>query len=159
MKRLTALLLLVALLVPSGVAYAFDPPDQGTDNATDVILWHGDNLTIQSANLTIADLEDALAAAAQAHADTLTDSMDGISDNWLSFFIVAFILMLIFWRGGVILKALGMPVAFVYGFVTAGNADVFSPLWVAGVAIGILGLYFLYQIALEGISLLGRRKT
>lgn len=147
MKRLVAFLVFCILLIPAGVAYAYDPPSQGSDNATDVILWYSDNLTLEAVTLTIVDLEDALTTAAEAHADTVTDSMADISAKWLSFVIVAFLLWLVFWRGGVILYALGVPVAFVYGFVTAGSATVFSPLWVAGVAIGILGLYLLYQIA------------
>ena len=142
MKITFCLLLLLAVLIPANIVYAYGEPTQGTDNATDIIIWYGDNVTIESANLT-----------GEMEITGLTDTMEDISNDWLSFVIVAFLLWLFLKYGGAILYALGVPVAFTYGFVTAGSVTVFSPLWVAGVAIGIIGLYFLYNICMEAVNL------
>lgn len=73
----------------------------------------------------------------------------------LTLVLVLFITILALWQSKVILYALAVPVALVYGFTIAGEQEVYSPLWVAGLAIGLLGLYFLYLIAAEAV---GRRK-
>ena len=73
----------------------------------------------------------------------------------IAFLAFVFITILALWQNKVILYALAAPVNIVYGFVTASEQEVYSPLWVAGVAIGILGLYFLYQI---GADVFGRKK-
>ncbi len=141
MKLTLCLIMLLALMVPVGTAYAFDAPNQGTDNATDVVLWHGDNLTIESATIS-GDIEVV----------GLIDSIEDIAADFLAFLIVAFLLVIIFKYGNTILYALGVPVSFVYGFVTASSQEVYSPLWVAGVAFGLIGLYFLYITASGAIK-------
>ena len=70
----------------------------------------------------------------------------------LTFVIVAYFLSVVLIKENTILNALGVPVAMVYGFNTASGEDVYSPLWVAGVAIALLGFYFLYQIAAGAIE-------
>ena len=56
-KRFLALVALaIALVAGASPAFAFDPPDQGTDNATDIILWYGDNLTIESGSKDLSEL-------------------------------------------------------------------------------------------------------
>ena len=150
-----AIVLLLAVFISGAPAYAFDPPEQSTDNATDIILWHGDNLTIASANLTIESANITVTGEVEVSGDVeltgFVDSMESIAADFLAFVIVAFMIIIVLAKGSVILNALGVPVALVYGFTVASEQDVYSPLWVAGVAIGLLGLYFLYQIATEAI--------
>ena len=78
--------------------------------------------------------------------------MSNFIDAFLPLAIITLLLILALWQGRIIIYALSMPACFVYGFVTAGNQEVYSPLWVAGVAIGLLGLYFLYLIAASAIG-------
>jgi len=145
MKRLLILLLLlpIALSVP---VYAYTPPNQSSDNATDIILWHGDNVTIESANVT-----GGIEVTGDVTITGLTESNESIAADFLAFVIVAFIIMTVLMKGSVVLYALGVPVALVYGLAVASDQDVYSPLWVAGVAIGLFGLYFLYLIAAAAI--------
>lgn len=74
----------------------------------------------------------------------------------LAFVVVVIIVILV--RERTIFYALGVPVALVYGFTVASEQDVYSPLWVAGVTIGILGLYFLYQIAMGVVGEIRKRR-
>jgi len=157
LKRLLIIIALLSFLLPASIAYAYTPPGQSSDNASDVILWYGDNqtanLTIESANLTL--LADNFTVSGNLTITGLTESNESIASDYLAFLIVAFLIVIVLVKGGVILHALGVPVAFVYGFITASENTVSSPLWVAGVAIGILGLYFLYMV---GANVVGRRK-
>lgn len=138
--------LLAALAAP---ALSFDPPEQGTDNATDVVLWYGDNLTIASANVTVNELD--LTVDGEVTVTGLTDSIDEAAGNIFAFIVVAFVLSWAFIRGGAVLQAIGTVVAFVYGFRLASEYEVYTSLWVAGVAIGLIGLYFLYSLVPEDI--------
>ena len=135
MKHLSLLLAILPLLV-AYPAFAYSPPGQGTDNATDIILWHGDNVTIESANLT-----------GTVEVSGLNDTLDDIAADYLAFIVVAFFLVLVFMKQSIILDALGVPVTFVYGLTLASGETVYSTLWVAGLAIAIIGLYLLYKIA------------
>ena len=141
MKRTLALLAILALLIPVPV-YAYTPPEQGSENATDIIICHGHNMTIESANLTgtiaIDSLEDALVAAAEAHAAA-------IAEDYLTLVIVALLVALVFWKGTIILYAIGAPVTIVYGLSLATPGAELS-MWMAGVAIAFIGTYFFYRI-------------
>ena len=75
-----------------------------------------------------------------------------LRSSFLGLVIVALFIGVVLTKGGVILYALGVPVALVYGLAVAREYEVYSALWVAGVAIGILGLYFLYQIGAGIVS-------
>jgi len=56
MKLLLAFIISILSLTFIAVpAYAYEPPTQGSDNATDVILWPG-----SSANITISGYEEAV---------------------------------------------------------------------------------------------------
>jgi len=84
--------------------------------------------------------------------------MSDFIDAFLPLLIIALLLILALWQGIIIIYALVMPVCFVYGFVTASEQEVYSPLWVAGVAIGLLGLYFLYLIGSSAVSTVRKKK-
>jgi hypothetical protein len=67
---ITAIVILGLLFSASALAYS--PPDQSSDNATDVIIWHGDsanitlsgNITVSgNATITIPGLQDDMKAA------------------------------------------------------------------------------------------------
>ncbi len=151
--------------------YAFDAPTQGTDNATDVVLWYGDNLTLNnvtlnpvqfsgsiylSNNVTISDLEDSMTTSAEAGATIIADALVDVAVDYLAFLIVAFLIAIIMKKDTIALNAVGVAVAMVYGLRTAADQVVFSELWVAGVAIALIGLYFLYRVASAGFSKRGK---
>ena len=132
MKRLLLLISIIALLVPTTVL-AYDTPTQGSANATDIILWYGDNLTVNGGitidgTITVAGLETALT-------------------DFLTLFIVALLVALVFWQGTIFLYAVGSVTAIVYGLSLAIPSNSLS-LWVAGVAISLIGTYFLYCIVM-----------
>ena len=153
MKYILALVLLLSLAVATP-ALAFTSPAQGTDNATDVILWHGDNITIESGNITItsANLTGSVGLTGEVEVTGLTDTLSDIADDYLALLVVAFFIGVVLLKQSTVLNALGVPVAFVYGLSLASGEDTYSTLWVAGVAIAIVGLYFLYQIAADVVA-------
>lgn len=155
MRLLLALSVMLVLFIPLPVS-AFTPPTQGSENVTDVIIWYGDNVSIESANLTIESanlsvsiesLEEALVSAAEAQAEALNENTSGIAADYLALFIVALLIALVFWQRSIITYAIGAPVAIVYGLSLAVPSAELS-LWVAGVSIAIIGTYFLYQIVM-----------
>ncbi len=141
MKKLLLSALLLALFIPAGTAYAYDTPSQGTDNATDIILWYGDNLTIESATVS-----------GEIEITGLTDSNESIAGDFLAFIIVAFIIVIALTKDKDIIDALACPVSIIYGFTLASGQTVYSQLWVAGIALVLIGLYFLFRIVIRGIN-------
>lgn len=140
MKILLILLMIVMALIPVS-AYAYTPPGQGTDNATDVILWNGDNVTIETANLT-----------GTVSISGLNNQLETISEDYLAFVLVAFLIVLALWQGSAVLQGMAVPVSFVYGITRAAEETTYSPLWLAGVGIALIGLYLLFKIAADTIK-------
>lgn len=102
MKRIV-LIILIALSLYASPAYAYDPPDQGSDNATDVVLWYGDNLTIEDIQGTISvDMTDVSTAV-----DNFTDTVEVESAAWISYTLLLFIVLVGFWKRLPILKFAG----------------------------------------------------
>lgn len=154
MKSIVIIFLLLLVSLATTPALAFTEPSQSSDNATDVIIWHGDNLTVDNitiedftGTITIADLQSALDAAADSGASTLGDDIQSVSDDWLSLILVAFLIVIVFWRNHPIIDGIGTAICVVYGFTSAGNESLFSALWVAYLGMGLIGLYFLFRIA------------
>ena len=141
MKILTSILLALMVLVAfASPVMAYDPPAQGTDNATDIIIWYGDNLTVSgdftitSGELTITGVEDFLTSV-------------------LLLLIVVGITALAFWqKQNIMLWIVACPVAVVYGLTTAAGATINSSLWVAGIAVAVIGLYCLYKVVMIGLE-------
>lgn len=186
MKRLILLLTVIfALTIGASVSFAYDPPSQGTDNATDIIIWHGDNVTVtglesslsiianalsqqgvpivisNNVAVTITDLETALTAASEALADIIADSIISVAESFLLFIIVAALLALAFWQKSLFLYILACPVGLVYGLSLASGETPKSPMWVAGVVIAIIGTSCLYKVVIAGLEGMGikvRRK-
>jgi len=162
MRKAITLTLLLAALIAAGTSpvFAFTPPSQSSDNATDVILWYGDNVTIESANvtLTIVDLEDALTAAAEAQATVITENQSSISNDYLALLIVAFIIALVFWQRTLFLYILAMPVCMVYGLTLAADNTTQSSLWVSGIIVAVIGTYCFFKAVMMGIEDYKRRK-
>ena len=90
--------------------------------------------------------------------EALTTGIIGDS-SYLAFLIVAFILSMIFWKGGIVLKAIGVSLSLVYGFTMAASQDVYSGMWVAGLSIALIGLCFLYDIVMEVWKNKSKRST
>lgn len=66
--------------------------------------------------------------------------------------VVSFIIVLAFTIKATILRAIACPLCLVYGLTIATDATIETPLWIAGIGFAILGLYFLYDIALEVVK-------
>jgi len=122
MKRsIFAILLLSFLLLVAVPVYAYSPPGQGTDNATDIIIWHGDTANVTAvAAVTVAGLEDAMVAAA----DEIADQLGIISVAWL---------LTVFLFGMALLAYIGKdrPLFAVagFGFVINGFAFLSTSIW------------------------------
>ncbi len=103
MKRLALILACVIILgLVTTPVFAFSPPSQGTDNATDVVLWYGDNITITSANLTgtitMANLQTAMVAAAEAHATAINTKTQTIYNSSILYIITFGIIAIAYWH-------------------------------------------------------------
>jgi hypothetical protein len=107
--RKIAVSLLLAVIVVAGIigivldvtpSYAFSPPSQGSDNATDVIIWYGDNMTLNadiSGNVTIPGVTDLVSAVEQASEDII-DELQIINVSIIILALVLFIAILAFWH-------------------------------------------------------------
>ena len=63
--------------------------------------------------------------------------------------LIMFIIFLALWRQrSIFLKALAVPVCMVYGLSQSAGADGDLALWVVGVVLALVGMYFLYQIVM-----------
>jgi hypothetical protein len=123
MKKLiliSSLILAVSLPLP---VFGFNPPSQSSDNATDVVLWHGDNLTIQNISgeltLNVTGLQLSLSDIGNK-IDTNTKSINSEIDNQMKkmglFFLLCFIVILGFWRGDRVMLVIGGFGMAIYGF-------------------------------------------
>jgi len=141
MKYLITIIIAVMLIALfAAPVVAFDTPSQGTDNATDVILWPGDNisLVVTADSITVEGLEDAMGM-------------------YLLLLVVALINAAAFWkRDSVFLKIIAVPVDIVYGLELTEGAVVRSALWVSGVVIALIGMWFLFALVDEEV--IGRIK-
>lgn len=138
MKYLLVIIAVIVITLIPTTALAYDPPSQSADNASDVILWLGEDTTIEISGLV--------------------DSNEDIAADLLSFFIVAFVIIVVLKNNTIVFNAIGTPVSIVYGLTLASENTVYSGLWVAGVSITLFGLVFLYRISLEAVGLLRGRK-
>lgn len=146
MKHLPYLIALFLTLFISSPALSFTPPSQGTDNATDVILWYGENLTIKAHDITISGLEDALVAAGEAQAEIISASNNTIAGDFTLLFLVALVMTLVFCKSNIFLYSLGAPTGIVYGLFLASGADGNISFWVIGVVIALIGTYCLFRV-------------
>jgi hypothetical protein len=81
----------IALLLANGIpAKAFSEPVQGTDNATDVVLWYGENFTIQSGelNINITGLPEAISDALEKYNNAASQRLNDIYIKVLEFLLV-----------------------------------------------------------------------
>lgn len=124
MKKLLFVIIVIWLIIPGARASAYTEPEQGSDNATDVIVWQGDTLNID-----------------------LSDVVEETAEQLFTFIVVAALATWAIMNKGWFLKLVVCPVLIVYGLRLAGGETLFYPLWVAGVVIAVIGTYFLYQQA------------
>jgi len=159
MKWLLLLTALAAIgIMVTSPVMAYTPPEQSTDNATDIILWHGDsanvsvtsaNVTIISANITIVDLETALTNAGEVSASIIATAVATVLGEGLVFLIIAAFVALVFWQRNVFLYLLAVPILTVYGFAFATDSTVGSTGWTLGVTIAILGTFCLFRVVVN----------
>ena len=158
---LTVILLVVlAALFSVMPALAFTPPTQSTDNATDTINWYGQtqNITISSANLTIAGLQTALTAASQAGAQVIADDMTDIALQVSALVLVILISALAFCKKDDFLYLLSVPVDMVYGLTYASVSTPKSAPWVIGLIVAIIGFYCLFYVIYKNLVGFIRRR-
>jgi len=161
MKKLTVLLMLLVLtmtILVTGTALAYTPPGQGTDNATDIIIWYGDNITIESANLTGELTITDLTVASEAGAQVIADEITSIWNGFIIFLLAVTISALAFWQKNVFLYLLAAPVNIVYGLNLASDADVASTQWVLGVVVAIIGMFCLFRVVVNELLPMTRRR-
>jgi len=134
------IVIIAALIVVSVIfgvmavkVFAYDEPAQGTDNATDIIIWHGDNLTIE--NITIEGLEDALVAAAIAQTDASTAAQSTLLTTIIGFVIVILLAVLAYWHREMLLYIISGLAFMIYGFSYTDTSVYISALLV------IAGIY------------------
>ena len=152
--RLT-IALFIALLLSCWTtpAFAFTPPSQGTANATDVVLWHGDNATVN-----MPDLTTAAEAGAQVIADALIDFLDGLIAFLLVIAITAFALIKGDPQRAPFPYLLAVPVNLVFGLIYASVKVPASSEWVEGVIVAIIGTYLLVRVATSQFDKLRKRR-
>ena len=157
-------IIILLMVMTSGLfvtpALAYTMPGQGTDNATDIILWHGDtaNISITSANMTIVSLETALTAAGEAQAQVIADNQTVIADKYILLLLVALFTALLFWQKNAFLYLVGSVVLMAYGLSFAADNTVMSASWIVGMMIAVVGTYLLYRVAANELLPLLRRK-
>lgn len=151
MNRLWSLLIILTLLI-AAPAYAFTPPSQGTDNATDVILWNGDNVTVESANVTgTANLTGSITI----DAGTVTiDGLETVLQDYLLFAIILSFMVVVFtvkYKGQPhpFLNLMAFPLLLFYGISLTSGYDMFTAWWTAGTMIAILGTFCLIRVAVN----------
>ena len=133
--KITALIIATGILLWCALpVMAFTEPGQGTDNATDVVVWYGDNQTI-----VVEDLE----AGIDSGAAVIADAHTATGNQFLTLAIVALIVASAFAVRSLFLYIICCPVAVIYGLTTASDATAGSSLWAAGIVITIFGLYCL----------------
>lgn len=120
-----ALLFTLTLSTP---AYGFDTPDQDTTaNATDVVIWYGQNLTIDSVTgeftITLDGFEDAMTAALEAQSDVLLQGLTVLVEYIVIFLLILVMAALGYWhRDRVLLAAAGFAFL-LYGFYIWDNSN------------------------------------
>ena len=70
----------------------------------------------------------------------------------LGSFLIMWMITLTLKHDSLILYAIVSPTSMVYGLSLATDYDVFSYLWYLGIAIALVGMYFLYCISLIGLG-------
>lgn len=143
MRRLVLpFILAVLLLFIAAPALAFDPPTQGEDPATDVIIWPGDafEVTVTSADVTVdmdelaAAIADAMTEAAEATAASNEALLESIMETMLPLLMVLFVVILAYWhREKWLYGVAGLGLA-VYGFnsVISGSLETGIVILAAG---------------------------
>ena len=167
MKRLLIIAALLALPLIASPVLAFDIPTQGTANATDTIIWHGDtanisitsaNLTITSGTITITDFETAVTAASEAGAQIIADEYESIGDVLLLILLAVAVNALAFWQRNVFLYLVAAPLNLVYGLNLAAGETVNSAMWVAGIIVAIIGVFCIFRAVVDGLLPVLRRQ-
>ncbi len=157
---LAALLLILTLAAP---VYAFDPPTQGTDNATDVILWPGDTVNVTAntilqgsvyvtSNASIY-IEDVVEAELEGEVTVEVTGLEDFFDDIFLFIVIAAIsAYAILKKDAVFAKIITSPLLIAYGARLAVTDTVYSTLWMAGVVIALIGTSLLFKVIWDAVG-------
>jgi hypothetical protein len=123
-------------------AMAFDAPNQDdTANATDVIIWHGDNLTLNqvsgnfSITLTVPELDTIL----QDKTDDIVNEIDAKFEASLILLFIFALTAFGYWHRDRLLIAISGFAWLVYAFTLWGVSE-----WLS-ITTGIAGFYFVVK--------------
>jgi hypothetical protein len=130
MKRLVGVLIIIILLGCASATYAFTPPTTVSDNASSVVLWHGDNVTLSNVTVNITGLQTSLVAASQAHATAITQGINSIVNQVEAFLFVLFITILAYWHRDKWLYILSGFILIIYGFSLGSTNLLYSIIFV-----------------------------
>jgi len=79
-------------------------------------------------------------------------AIDALVTPFLKLGIVSLLVALTFWQKSLFLYALMCPVCIVYGLSLTAGELTSSPLWMAGIAVAIIGTYCLFKVVLLGLE-------
>ncbi len=134
MKYLVSVaVLLIAGIFMAAPALAFDPPAQGTDNATDVVIWHGDS---QNITLSSDDLNTAITGIGTTLDTTITNAVSDMLGN-LVILIIIFALAYLGYRFDQRLLFFSGLAALVYGYSYSSTSTYYS------IIIVLAGIFFI----------------
>ena len=130
-----ALLAALFILIASP-AYAFTPPTQGTDNATDVVLWHGGSANV---TLTMNDFTENAKYIADTISEAISDAASSFATLIISLVVMLGLAGLGYWRGDrglFLVSSLGF---LVYGF------SYWSASWQFSLLMVLAGMFLFFR--------------
>ncbi len=136
--------------------YAFDEPTQSTDNATDVILWYGENQTISvagnvtlstvpitwSSNLTVTgipELNDTISTVSE----NIIDELETINASFIILALLFFVTILAYWHRDKILYVVAGLLFIVTGF--GFSTTIVSDMMLLEISLVITGIAIVFK--------------
>lgn len=110
------------------------------DVTENITLSFDESLTIEIENITTIISEAT---------DILVDNQTSLFAEFLTLLIASIITILAFWKRNIILYCLAVPIDLVLGLSLATSATVASARWIEGLAITVIGLFFLFRVAID----------
>lgn len=126
-------LLAIVIIVKPGIA-------AGSSLSENVTISFSNSLTIETTNIS---------TAVNSAANTLADNQTTLYDELITLLIAVALVILALWKDNIILYCLAAPVNMVLGLSLATSATVASARWIEGLAITVIGLLFIFRVAID----------
>jgi len=156
MKR--KIVLIIAVFCIAGIsqlkytpAAAYGPLDPSA-NVTEYIMTDNFTVGFDSPLEIEATVQTEVGQAVVEVGQAVVQGIEDAENNFLSFFIILFVLCFAFWQKQVFLYIISVPAALVYGLSLAGQTEEGSALWVLGITIAVIGVYSLFKAVLIGVQ-------